>query len=111
MEIIKDSCGLDIVEDLYGNESDFHYYQIRETPEGLMIKGANDREYSPLDSFTASKLRRIPNSKELVSLVFSVGQHPFKKDGDPPHPFKKYAQSQPKCTPILTAEGVLGVEE
>ena len=96
METIKDSCGFEFVDDLYGDNSDFHYYHIRNTPKGIMIKGANDREYSLLDSFTASKLRRIVNSEELVNLVFSVGQHPFKRDGDPPHPFKRYSQSQPK---------------
>jgi hypothetical protein len=72
MEAMKDSCGFGIVEGLYEDNLTFNYYHIKKTPEGWMKKEANEKEYSPLDFFTASNIRRMVHQKELAGLVLSV---------------------------------------
>ncbi len=93
MEAMRDSRGFEIREGLYEDQQEFHYYYIKETPDGLMKKEASDKGYSHLDVFTASNIKRISRQKDLINLIvplLPLEEHPFKKDGDPSHPSKRY---------------------
>lgn len=78
MEAMRDSCGFEVREGLYEDQQGFHYYYIKETPDGLMKKEAGDKGYSSLDSFTSSNIRRIPRQKDLINLL--VPLLPLKKE-------------------------------
>ena len=82
---MKDSCGFEITEGLYEDQSGFYYYHIKETPQGLMKKESGKENYSLLDTFIALDLRRIAHQKELINLVLSCEK-------------ELVAQSSAKCT-------------
>jgi len=69
---MKDASGLPITEGFYTDSQIFHYYHIKETPEGLMKKESSEKNYSPLDSLLAPNLNRIIRQEELVNLILSV---------------------------------------
>ena len=87
---MKDSCGFEINEGLYSDSDVFHYYHVKKTSDGFLIKEAKERLYFPLkeESF-ASRLVRLIRQDELISLINSVEKASLEK---------LLAQSQPKLT-------------
>ena len=85
---MKDSCGFEINEGLYSDSDVFHYYHVKKTSDGFLIKEAKERLYFPLkeESF-ASRLVRLIRQDELISLINSVEK-------------ERLSQSPPKCTTI-----------
>ena len=83
---MKDSCGFEINEGLYSDSDVFHYYHVKKTSDGFLIKEAKERLYFPLkeESF-ASRLVRLIRQDELISLINSVEK-------------ERLSQSPPKCT-------------
>lgn len=87
---MKDNCGFGITEGIYIDFNGFHYYHIKKTPEGFLIREAKEEQYSPLvkESFAAG-LIRVNRQDELIALINSVEKASLEK---------LVAQSQPKCT-------------
>lgn len=83
---MEDSCGFEITEGLYSDSDVFHYYHIKQTPEGFFIREANEKQYSPLKQpDLTSKLVRLIRQDELIALINSVEK-------------EQVAQSQLSCT-------------
>jgi hypothetical protein len=83
---MKDSCGFEIKEGLYSDSDVFHYYHIKKTPKGFLIRESKEKQYAPLlkESF-ASGLVRLIRQDELISLINSVEE-------------RGLSQTSPKCT-------------
>jgi hypothetical protein len=83
---MRDSCGLEIMEGFYSDSRVFHYYHIKKTSEGFLIRESKEEQYSPLTKeYVASRLVRLVRQDELIDLINSVEK-------------EKLSQSKPKCT-------------
>ena len=69
---LKDTCGFEIAEGFYTDNSGFHYYYIKKTPQCTMIKESKDKNYSNLEQSAALNLIRINRQKDLINLIDSV---------------------------------------